>query len=405
MSWTSRTDGSAPAGVTGGTRRSSTWWAGIDAARGLALIGLLSVHLLPASHQGTQEPTWWHLLLSGHSAALFALLAGVELALSSGGRFPHAGRWLAADRTGAAVQAILIAVVGLAIGSLMPEDAPADNVVIYYAALFVLAIPFLHLSATALFVCAAVSGIVGPLLMQALAEVLPAHDSSTPTSAEGVGGPAGPISQLLLTGTYPVLPYMTFLLVGLGLGRVRLRDTGIQVRLLTVGAALVICAPTASFVSYAFDRYDRLLTTGGMGGDGLGEVMMRGPDPLPTDTTWWPAITTAHAETAPAIAASLGVALLVLGSFLLVTGKFGAWLLPLSALGAMALTLYTVHLVALSVQAHYGQPHLWYVTHWLAAALLTLAWQRALGQGPLERVVSTGVSTTRRTVLHRPHGK
>jgi uncharacterized membrane protein YeiB len=97
------------------------------------------------------------------------------------------------------------------------------------------------------------------------------------------------------------------------------------------------------------------------------------------------------------------VALLVLGGFLLVSGRFGAWLLPLLAAGAMALTLYTVHLVVLSVQAHYGLSELWYVSHWAVAALAALAWQQARGQGPLERMISTSVSATRRTMLRRCH--
>jgi hypothetical protein len=403
MSWTSRTDETAPAGATGGTRTSSRWWAGIDAARGLALLGLLSVPLLPASQQGTPEPTWWGLLLSGHAVALVALLAGVEIALSSGGRFPHRGRWLGADRMGLAVQGLLIAVVGLGIGALMPEGTPADNVVICYAALFVLAIPFLHLSATALFACAGLLWVAGPLLVQAGMGVLSAFTSSDPSFGDRMGGPAGTVTQLLPTGTSPVLLYLTCLLVGLGLGRVRLRDTGVQVRVLAVGAALVLCAQTASFMASAAGGYDRLLTPGGVGEDGLREVLMRGPDSLATGTTWWPVITAAHSDPRWEIAAGLGVGLLVLGSFLLITARFGACLLPLSAAGAMALSLYTAHLVALSVQAHYGLPELWYISHWAVAALAALAWQRARGQGPLERMISIGVSTTRRTVLRRCH--
>ena len=215
------------------------------------------------------------------------------------------------------------------------------------------------------------------------------------------------VPHLLLTGTNLTLPYMTCLLVGLGLGRVHLRDTGIQGRLLTVGAGLVIFAQTTSaFVSYAFGGYDRSLTTGGMGENELAEVLVRGPGSLPTDPAWWLAITTPHTNPLWEIVASLGVGLLVLGSFLLVSQQFGAWLLPLSAMGSMTLTLYTAHLVALSFQTPYDQPYLWYVIHLVVAALLAVAWQRALGQGPLERVLSTSVETTRRTVLHcpqRPH--
>ncbi|MEX5305324.1 heparan-alpha-glucosaminide N-acetyltransferase domain-containing protein [Kocuria sp. CPCC 205258] len=400
MSWTSRTEGPALAGAVGGARRSSRWWDGIDAARGLALLGLLAVSFMPADDHEIQEPTWSGLLLSGAPVALFVLLAGVGLAFDSGGRFPHRGRWLAADRMGLAVQAILLAAVGLGIGALMPDGAPADNILIYYAVFLVLAIPFLHLSATALFVCAALMWIVGPLLMQAMTEVVPAYAPSAPTSLDGVSGVAGAISQLLLTSSHPILSYMTCLLIGLGLGRMRLRDTGVQVRVLAVGAVLVICAQAASMVSYAFNGYNRFLT----GNRTSMEVRVWGPEVLPTDSPWWPAIIPAPTDTAWTIAAGLGVGLLVLGSLLLATRKIGAWLLPLSTLGAMGLTLYTAHLVALSFQAHYDQPSLGYLLHLVVVALAARTWHRAaLGRGPLERVISTSVETTRRAVLHRVH--
>ncbi|WIG16321.1 heparan-alpha-glucosaminide N-acetyltransferase domain-containing protein [Kocuria rosea] len=188
----------------------------------------MAVQVLPGHHAVTQAPAWPHLLLSLTSAALFVLLSGVGLALGSGGRFPHAGRWLAADRVGVAVRAVLISVVGLGLGALMPGGAPADNLLVCCGVLFVLAIPFLRLSATALFVCAAVLWMVGPLLVQGMTDVLPAF-------ADVPAEPGGTVSRLLVTGTYPVLPYLSCLLVGLGVGRMNLRDTGIQVRLLAGG--------------------------------------------------------------------------------------------------------------------------------------------------------------------------
>jgi uncharacterized membrane protein len=363
---------------------------GVDAARGLALIGLMAVHVLPGRGDVTQEPTGSSLFLSGNSAALLTLLAGVGLALSCGGRFPHTGRWLAADRVGVAVRAVLIAVVGLGIGTVMPQDGPVDSLLFSYGVLLLLAIPFLHLSAAALLACAAVFWLVGPLLVQALAEVLPVHVSSR-TVADVVGEPGGTICQLLLTGAYPVLPYLVYLLVGLGVGRVHLREQAVQIRLLVVGAGLVVFAGAApSVVDSAFGGYGRLPQTGGMSQDELGEALVRGPGSLPTDTSL-------------AIAAGLGVGLLVLGACLLIGRKSGAWLSPLSAMGAMALTLYTAHLVAVSLGVGHDLPYTWVVLHLGAAAWCALAWQRALGQGPLERVVSTSVGTARRTVLHRPH--
>jgi len=350
---------------------------GIDAARGVALIGLLSVHLLPAHDPGTQESTWSSLFFSGDAAALFVLLAGVGLALDAGGRFPHEGRWLAADRAGVAVRAVLIAVVGLGAGALVPEDAPGDNLLMCYGVILLLALPFLRLSAPVLFLGAAVLWIEGPLLMQSLTDV--------------VGEPAGTVAQVLLTGAHPALPSMTYLLVGLGLGRLRLRDTGIQLRLLAVGAGLVAFAlTTSSFVLHPLGGYGSLPGTGGMSRHELGEALVWGTDPWPTDSSAW-----------PAAAARLGAGLLVLGSLLLASGKWGAGLRWLSAMGAMTLTLYTAHLVALSFAVPDDLPWIRFTVHLGTAALFALAWHRTLGQGPLERVVGTSVTAARRTVLQR----
>ncbi|MFC4905471.1 MULTISPECIES: heparan-alpha-glucosaminide N-acetyltransferase domain-containing protein [Kocuria] len=405
MSAMSRAEKPDPAGLDDALIRPTSRLVGIDAARGLALIGLMAIHLLPAWNEETGEASWSWRLFSGDSAALFALLAGVGLALTSGGRHPHQGRKMTADRIGLLVRAVLIAAVGLWIGTLMSEDPPAYNILIYYGVFFLLAIPFLHAGPKVLFISAAVFGIVSPLLMQGLLDQLPAWSNYNPTLTTVLTEPGATASQLLLTGTYPALPYMTYLLVGLGLGRLNLRKQEVQIRLLVVGVGVVIFAQAASyFLLYAFGGYQRLLAASSMGEHELEEVLVWGPDSLPTSTVWWLAIATPHTNTPLAIAASLGVSLAVLGALLLIARKAETWLMPLAAMGVMTLTLYTAHLVGLSFEIHYDQPYLWFVINLAVAALFAVAWHRALGQGPLERVVSLSVKGTRRLVLNRSSG-
>ena len=376
--------------------RSASRLVGIAAARGLALVGLMAIHLLPAWNEAGEASLSWR-LFSGDSAALVALLAGVGLALTSGGRYPHEGKKMTADRVGLVVRALLIAAVGLWIGTLMSEDPPAYGILLYYGVFFLLAIPFLHMGPKLLFISAAVFGIGSPILMQSLLGELPAWSSYNPTFTDLLSEPGATASQLLLTGTYPALPYMTYLLVGLGLGRLNLRKTTVQVRVVVVGAALVVFAQATSYILlYALGGYQRLLDASWMTEYELDDVLIWGPDWLPNSTGWWLAITTPHTNTPLAITASLGVSLAGLGVFLLIAPKIGKWLLPLSAMGAMTFTLYTVHLVALSVEAHYGLPYVWFAVHLLAAAVFAVAWQRTLGQGPLEKLVSTVVKAARR---------
>ncbi|GAB2614038.1 hypothetical protein GCM10009696_19530 [Kocuria himachalensis] len=377
---------------------------GVDAARGLALIGLMSVHVLPSSDE-TLEPTWSHILFSGDSAALFALLAGVGLALASGGTRTRRGQELTADRVALVVRAVLIAVVGLGIGSLLSDDLPVDNILIYYSVFFLLAVPFLGSGPMTLFGSAAVSLVTAPVLMQLLRDDLPGFVSGNPTFGDLLTHPGATAAQLLLTGTYPALAYLTYLLVGMGLGRLDLRRRALQVRLLAVGVGVAVLAQAASYVLlYRAGGYERLLAALSGDEEELADVLVWGSDWLPTDTWWSLAIDTPHTNAPLAIAASLGTGMAVLGLFLLISRDVGAWLLPLSAMGSMTLSMYTTHLLALSFEVHYDRPHLWFTIQLVTAILFAVVWQRTLGQGPLERVVGTMAKSARRRSLAAPPG-
>ena len=87
---------------------------GIDVTRGLALLGMMAVHaLIPYDEAG--NPNWVSYVATGHSAATFAVLAGVGLSLTTGrARVPRAK----AGPTAAALagRAAAIGAIGLALG-------------------------------------------------------------------------------------------------------------------------------------------------------------------------------------------------------------------------------------------------------------------------------------------------
>ncbi|MGX5359571.1 heparan-alpha-glucosaminide N-acetyltransferase domain-containing protein [Kocuria sp. KH4] len=390
-------DGVGRAGRGAGTPR----LAGVDAARGLALIGLIAVHVLPEENDDTGDPTWSYLLFAGDSAALFALLAGVGLALSTGRSRPHRGRQLVADRIGLAVRAVLIAGVGLLIGYIMPEDAPANGILLYYGMFFLLAIPFLSLGPRSLFAAAGVCGVTAPLLILGLQDSLPEYSSDNPTFQHLLSEPAAVLAQLLLSGAYPALAYMTYILAGMGIGRLDLRATTWQVRLVAIGPGLAMAAQFTSWILlYAAGGFQRLVgSSPGLDEETLMQALIWEPDVDRLNSPWWLAVTTPHMNTPLSIAWSLGVGMTVLGLFLLAADRIAAWLRPLAAMGAMTLTLYSAHLVALSVELHEDAPYQWFLVHVVVAALVALAWQRLVGQGPLEKVVGTAVRAARRAVL------
>ena len=379
---------------------------GIDAARGLALIGMVSIHILPAWDPVTFAPTAQWTLFAGRSAALFAFLAGVSLAFTSGGRTAHTGRAMTATRAGILVRAVLITALGLAINPVIPgataEEIPAINILIYYGAFFVLVIPFLGLSVKALFAWAGFFAVAAPVLTHLLRGTLPVAVDLNPGFADLAADPAAGVAQLLLTGTYPALPHLAYLLAGLGIGRLDLAGLRVQACLLLVGAGLAVLAWLAYWVLILqAGGYDQLMThTPALTEEMIDDIIVFGPDPvLPTTTWWWLALAGPHTNTPLALAMGLGSAAAVLGGFLLLARRFGGVLLPLSAMGTMTLTLYSAHLLALSAEVHYDRPYLWFFLQIGVAALFATAWQRALGQGPLERLVTRGAGLTRRRIL------
>ena len=78
---------------------------GVDMARCLALLGMMATHILPG-YEGLEIP-WPQQLAGGRASALFAVLAGVSLSLTTGREHPVHGRERIARSCGLAVRALL----------------------------------------------------------------------------------------------------------------------------------------------------------------------------------------------------------------------------------------------------------------------------------------------------------
>jgi uncharacterized membrane protein len=372
---------------------------GIDAARGVALIGMLAIHILPNELEDTGDPTWTFNLFFGDAAALFVMLAGVGLALASGGWNRHRGGRMMADRVGLAARAVVVGIVALMIAAIIQPSDPETSILLYFAVYFLLAIPFLSLGARALFACAAVFWIVTPFLMVWLTPGLPEWSDANPTVVELITEPVAVASQLLLTGTYPALPYLTFVLVGLGLGRLDLGRFSVQAWIAGIGASLAILANGASAILLdVAGGYERLLQTPGMTREMVDDALVFGPDTVPDSSVWWLAIAVPHTNTHLALASSLGMAMLVLGVMLLVTRKAERFMFPLYAIGAMTMTFYTAHMMSLATEVHYDQPVLWYIVQLAVAVIVGMLFTLRGWRGPLEALTKAASDLTKRLV-------
>ena len=179
---------------------------GIDAARGVALFGMMSTHVFPLYVPGTVEASTTALLFSGRASGLFAVIAGIGLALLTGGSTPHRDRALSADRTGIAVRAVIISLIGLILGGVETNIA---IILFHYGVLFLVALPFVGLRLRTLAVWT-----VGWLLLAPVAAYLLrplVRDGVEPSSLNGnpifehLLVPQTLAADVFLTGYYPVL--------------------------------------------------------------------------------------------------------------------------------------------------------------------------------------------------------
>jgi len=355
--------------------------AGVDAARGLALLGMMSVHVLPVTGDDGATSTA-HLLAAGRSAALFAVLAGVGIALASGGQRPWRGRTRARWSAALVLRAFVVGLIGLLLAVL---DTGVAVILAYYAALFVLAVPLLGLGPRRLAALAVTVALLMPALSFVLRADLPRAPDANPGIDTLLDDPGGLLQVLVLTGYYPASSWTAYLCAGLAVGRLALRSRRTAAWLLAGGAALAVAASAAS-----------ALLLGPLGGypaieaasdAGRADVDRGRFGTVPTDTWWWLATDAPHSTTPPDLLHTSGTALAVLGLALLVVPLAGRLLAPLAAAGSMPLTLYTLHLVVLGLVGD-ADPWPFYLLQAVGALAVALAWRTLVGRGPLEALLA-----------------
>lgn len=308
--------------------------------------------------------TGWFFIAEGRPSALFALLAGVGLAFmtrkarDSG----DAVEWQR-QRSRILKRSLVLYVFGWVLTFL---GTPIAVILSAYAVMFVLMLPFLRARSSTLLAWAA--GILLVAQLPVLAVRLEIGEASMWRVVPGIGE--------LLTGYYPAISWVAYLLVGLAVGRAGLRSLRTQLVLLGSGVA-------AALVGYG-------------GGVLLQDLVRPGPDTFAELLV----STQPHADSAVEMVGNTGVAVAVLGLCLLLTRvKVGAVVLtPVSASGAMSLTVYSLHIVYIAIlgsdAVFYPEsngPLLWLV---IGTFVFATTWHLLWGQGPFERAMHAMIKTT-----------
>ncbi|WP_423494102.1 hypothetical protein IM711_11765 [Microbacterium esteraromaticum] len=409
------------------------WWRtfgrlprimGLDVARALALLGMVGAHLGVGG------------LVDGRSSILFAVLAGVSVALMTGRTQVPESHMLPVLRLRLLGRGAAIFVIGVALEAL---GTPIAVILTVYGLLYVAAIPFLRWSATRLLIAAGVLAVAAPPLLAGL------HAVNLAASAPGL--------DLVLFGTYPITVWLALMLGGMALGRLRLDRVRAAVWMLVVGVVLAAIGygvgalaegqggddtATDSYSSFSyvddadagkygvpaeeFDFGGKVCDDWGGGeiycyADGGDEVLVDDEGELGVDEeqSGWTTYPTQLAEQQPGvmmfdalvavyphsggtaeIVGSGGFAVVVIALCLLVTRWLRWVLLPLAALGSMPLTGYSAHILVFLVAA--GPMAMPFDTSgwwgWFSLAMVAAAtvWSMFFGQGPLERLVARAAS-------------
>ncbi|AHH98493.1 heparan-alpha-glucosaminide N-acetyltransferase domain-containing protein [Kutzneria viridogrisea] len=384
---------------------------GVDAARGVALLGMMAVHSLNESNPDG-SPTLAFAVFGGRAAATFAVLAGVGIAFMTG---RARVRRPAALGTAAALvaRALAIGAIGLLLGY---TDAKLGAVILpYYAVLFLLAVPLVFLPTWLVAILGVAVTAGAPVLTHLWLPDLPKPSLANPTLGYLLHHPVALLSELTITGEYPAFPWLAYLCTGLVIGRLTLSKVGVAAGLLVSGAVVAVGAAVTSWwllnpmggLSHIWiaqpdspltvPETNELLT---LGGDGT----------TPPGSWWWLAVNAPHTSTPLDLAGTAGAAAGLLGAMLLLTrltwpvARRVVWAVqtPLAAAGSMTLTLYTAHIMFINSDYDVYDPGTGYALQVLVALLIGLAWRATAGRGPLESLVTAVANLARRRLTRWP---
>ncbi|GLY16261.1 hypothetical protein Kisp01_32760 [Kineosporia sp. NBRC 101677] len=392
---------------TGTVAAKGTRLTGIDVARSFALFGMMATHILsgPGSDEGLMGAV--HEVAGGRAAALFAVLAGVGLALASGGDDPTPEKVSRTRRT-TLVRSVALVVLGLTLGL---AETPVAIILAYYGLLFLVAVPVLALRARRLAGAAVACALVTPALSYWLRGEQELEEASGPNLEWSSLAEFGSVLRhLLLTGYYPVLTWTTYLFAGLAVGRLALRSRPVAAAVAGTGALLAASAWAVSAVAVRLAGGFSILITN----DLPTRYSVDGVSPndgfygtTPVSDPWWLVVRVAHSGSITDLVHTTGTSLLVLGLTLLAVqalsdaGRAARVLLTmLAAAGSMTLTLYCLHVLAVGLNASGGS----LVDAWpflalnvAGAIVIALLWGAPGRRGPVEDAIATvaGVAARR----------
>ncbi|QRZ61551.1 heparan-alpha-glucosaminide N-acetyltransferase domain-containing protein [Rothia sp. ZJ932] len=416
--------------------------AGLDLARGLAIIGMIAAHTYPTADVFSLfDVQSYNAIVHGHPSLLFALLAGVSISLMTKAAWKtKSAEAVTTARINLMIRGIIIFGFGLLLESL---GTSIMVILTLYGALYMVMLPFVTATSRALLWWSAGIMVIGPPLIAVTQTLMPSNGFGYALVFQSIYSPAAWTSLMLLgmyvgrldLGSFQVLAK----LAGAGVGLMVL-SSGLALVLGIMLPGLMSFADSSSspitaeqkkelysaedvppetvpsedfdFTKYECERFDKAYIGCTLTGSKedldkkkgeseeeiinqwseVGERLVE-PDLVPTILAVWIA-SEPHAGGTLEIMGSGGLALVVVSVCLMVAARLRWLALPIVALGTMPLTVYSLHVLSVFIMVGPGGVVRVPWFFWTTAGvflLFSVCWFAFFAHGPLERVVRYAV--------------
>ncbi len=296
---------------------------GYDFARAFAIFGMVVVNFKIV--MGATSGSKWLIsaasLLEGRAAAVFVVLAGVGISLmTASARAEFASSLMTKHRVSLLKRSLLLVVVGLSYSPIWPADILHFYGFYIAMAVLLLSVKDQWLIATAIFLNIAFVCLFVVLDYEAGWDWTTLHYS-------GFWTPTGMVRHIFFNGFHPVIPWASFLLVGMWLGRQDMSNDRLRRQIML--SSLVIWVAT-EFLSDKAVVYFSETVTGLPPGD---IAALAGTGPMPPMPQY--------------ILAAGSAAIFFISLCISLTSKFAEsrWVDVFCKTGKMSLTFYVAHVV------------------------------------------------------------
>lgn len=291
---------------------------GLDVARAIAIIGMIMVNFKVVLGNG--RPVWladWTSIIDGKFSAIFVVLAGVGIALMSKGKQSQEAQQ--AVRVRILKRAAFLFVFGLLFYLIWPAD-----ILHYYGIYMLITAAVLYASPRLLLLLSTVL-VFGYMVMLSAFDYQQAWNFKTFEYAD-FWTLNGFVRNLFFNGFHPVIPWVSFMLFGLWLGRQDLQDGFFVRKIFRLSGIMYLLIQLSSI--------GILQLFSGLSVQELEAVkMLFGTSPMPPTPVY--------------MFTGISFAVFVISGCILMSSRFiqSRWTQALASMGRMALTIYVFHVV------------------------------------------------------------